>query len=126
MSRLREKMQGDLKLAGLCQNTLKTYPRCVAKFSSYFGKSPVQLGQAQVRAFLLDLIVKRRVGETSRGLSVVGVMTCRVTVEGMAMSGFDEPCGGGFWHGSQRLRLSGWQECLVSNEPSHHPVLRSA
>ena len=60
MSRLREKMQGDLKLAGLCHNTQQTYLRCVAKFSSYFGKSPTQLGPDQVRAFLLSLIEKRR------------------------------------------------------------------
>ena len=60
MSRLREKMQGDLQLAGLCHSTQQTYLRCVAKFSSYFGKSPTQLGHAQVRAFLLDLIEQRR------------------------------------------------------------------
>jgi hypothetical protein len=52
MSRLRERMQEDLKLAGLCHNTQQAYLRCVTKFSSYFGKSPTQLGSAQVRAFL--------------------------------------------------------------------------
>ena len=40
MSRLRDKMQGDLKMHGLCENTRKTYIRCAARFSQHFGKSP--------------------------------------------------------------------------------------
>jgi len=28
------------------------------------------------------------------------------------------------WHRGQRLRLSGPQECLVSDEPLHHPALQ--
>jgi len=59
MSRLRDRMQEDLKLAGLCENTQKTYLRCVARFSHYFGKSPKALGQLEVRAYLLNLVEKR-------------------------------------------------------------------
>lgn len=60
MSRLRDKMQGDLKLCGLCKNTQKAYLQCVARFSNYFGKSPTKLGEAEVRAYLLNLTEKRK------------------------------------------------------------------
>lgn len=59
MSRLRDRMQEDLKLAGLCENTQRTYLRCVARFSRHFGKSPKALGQSEVRAYLLNLVEKR-------------------------------------------------------------------
>lgn len=59
MSRLRDRMQEDLKLAGLCENTQRTYLRCVARFSHHFGKSPKALGQSEVRAYLLNLIENR-------------------------------------------------------------------
>jgi integrase/recombinase XerD len=65
MSRLRQRMQEDLKLAGLCENTRGTYLRCVSKFSRHFGKSPVHLGQAEVRAYLLQLMEKRRLSASS-------------------------------------------------------------
>jgi site-specific recombinase XerD len=53
-------MQEDLKLAGLCKNTQETYLQCVARFSNHFGKSPVRLGKADVRAYLLNLIKDRK------------------------------------------------------------------
>jgi integrase/recombinase XerD len=59
MSRLRDRMQEDLKLAGLCDNTQKTYLRCVAIFSRHWGRSPKALGQSEVRGYLLDLIERR-------------------------------------------------------------------
>ena len=65
MSRLRDRMQEDLKLAGRCENTQKTYLRCVARFSYHYGKSPKALGQSEVRAYLLDLIEKRTVSAST-------------------------------------------------------------
>jgi integrase/recombinase XerD len=65
MSRLRDRMQEDLKLAGLGENTQKTYLRCVARFSRHFGKSPAQLGEAEVRAYLLYLMGGRRVSAST-------------------------------------------------------------
>jgi len=65
MSRLRDRMQEDLKLAGRCENTQKTYLRCVARFSHHFGKSPKALGQPEVRAYLLELIERRKVSAST-------------------------------------------------------------
>jgi len=60
MSRLRDKMQGDLKLCGFCENTRKTYIRCAARFSQHYGKSPSELGRDEIRAYLLYLIEERK------------------------------------------------------------------
>lgn len=65
MSRLRDRMQGDLKLAGLCENTRTAYLQCASRFSSYFGKSPAKLGEAEVRAYLLYLMEDRRVSAST-------------------------------------------------------------
>src|SRR5512133_4753 len=65
MSRLRDRMQEDLKLAGRCENTQKTYLRCVARFSRHFGKSPKALGQPEVRAYLLELIERHKVSAST-------------------------------------------------------------
>jgi integrase/recombinase XerD len=65
MSRLRDRMQEDLKLAGLCENTQKTYLRCVSRFSNHYKKSPGKLGQVEVRKYLLQLVeVYRRSAST--------------------------------------------------------------
>lgn len=65
MSRLRNRMQEDLKLAGLCENTQKTYLLCVARFSRQYGKSPNALGQSEVRAYLLNLLERRTVSAST-------------------------------------------------------------
>ncbi len=60
MGRLRDKMEGDLRLCGLSENTRKAYLRCVAKFSRHYGKSPSKLGRAEIRDYLLHLIEGRK------------------------------------------------------------------
>lgn len=60
MGRLRDKMEDDLKLRGLCENTRKTYLRCAAKFSRHCGKSPSKLGRAEIREYLLHLVKERK------------------------------------------------------------------
>jgi integrase len=65
MSQLRDKMQGDLKLAGMCENTQKAYLRCTARFSNHFGKSPAKLGEEEVRAYLLYLMEGRKVSSST-------------------------------------------------------------
>lgn len=60
MGKLRDKMEGDLKLRGLSENTRKTYLRCAAKFAGHYGKSPFRMGRVEVRDFLLELVEKRK------------------------------------------------------------------
>ena len=52
MSKLREKMEADLRLKGFGPNTQSAYVRCVRRFAKHFGRSPDRLGATEVRTFL--------------------------------------------------------------------------
>lgn len=61
MTPLRKRMIEALELRGVSPKTLKLYIDCVARFARHFGKSPEQLGSADVRTYLLYLIHERKV-----------------------------------------------------------------
>jgi len=61
MGKLREKMDGDLKLRGLSVNTRKTYIICAAAFVKHYRKPPAMMGRSEVRDFLLHLIEEKKV-----------------------------------------------------------------
>ncbi|MBK7585541.1 MAG: phage integrase N-terminal SAM-like domain-containing protein [Myxococcales bacterium] len=56
MGQLRNQMAEDIRLRGLCANTLKTYLRCGEVFVRHHGKSPRLMGKAEIRDFLLHLV----------------------------------------------------------------------
>ena len=60
MGKLRDKMEGDLKLRGLCENTRATYLRCAEAFVRHYMKSPTVLGKDEVRDYLLLGVEKRK------------------------------------------------------------------
>jgi integrase/recombinase XerD len=64
MTPLREKMDDDLRLRNLSVNTRKTYIHQVSRFARFFGKSPTELGTAEVRTYLLDLEASGRAPAT--------------------------------------------------------------
>jgi integrase/recombinase XerD len=53
MGKLKDKMDGDLKLRGLCNNTRATYLRCAEAFVKHYMKPPTLLGKTEVRDYLL-------------------------------------------------------------------------
>lgn len=55
MTPLRQKMEADLRLRNLSSGTRDHYLRHVGRFARHFGRSPDQLGNDEVRAFLLHL-----------------------------------------------------------------------
>ena len=55
MTPLRQKMEADLRLRNLAPSTVPLYIRHVARFARHFGRCPKQLGDLEVRAFLLHL-----------------------------------------------------------------------
>jgi integrase/recombinase XerD len=65
MGKLRNKMEGDLKLRGLSDNTRITYLRCAELFVKHYMKSPTEMGRVQIRDFLLHLIEKRKVSPST-------------------------------------------------------------
>lgn len=65
MSELRERMIQDMHLRGLYPRTQKNYLRIVREYARYFGKSPQELGEQEVRQYLVYLINSRNLSEGS-------------------------------------------------------------
>ncbi len=63
MTPLRQRMIEDVNLRNLAPRTVRVYVERVAKFAQHFGKSPEKLGPAEVRAYLVHLVHKRRVSK---------------------------------------------------------------
>jgi hypothetical protein len=55
MSPLRVRMIEDMTLAGLAAGTRQIYIRAVYKLAKHYCRSPDQLNEEEVRAYLLDL-----------------------------------------------------------------------
>jgi integrase/recombinase XerD len=55
MDTIEEKMRRDLGLRGSRPNTIETYVRCCRRLSKHFGRSPLELTVADVRAYLEHL-----------------------------------------------------------------------
>jgi integrase/recombinase XerD len=62
---LRDKMREDLVLRGMAVNTVDTYLRYARQFADYFGRSPAEMGAAEIRTFLLHLVQERKVSPSS-------------------------------------------------------------
>jgi len=61
MGKLREKMLSDLELRNYSPKTKTEYIRCAANFAAHFWVSPEEIGEDQIRSFLLHLLHVRRV-----------------------------------------------------------------
>src|SRR2546426_5200480 len=64
MGQLRDRMDADLRLRGLSENTRRLYLRCARDFAAYCGRSPAVVGTEEVRAFLRHLVNSRRAPST--------------------------------------------------------------
>ena len=61
MGKLHERMKADLTLKGYSPHTFAGYlPRC-RKFAEHFNRSPEEMGEEEIRAFLLYLAQEQRV-----------------------------------------------------------------
>ena len=69
MGELRDQMLGDLQLSGAKPRTQKTYLREVGNLAKYFNKSPEELGEAELKEYMLYLIYERRFSEGTRPVS---------------------------------------------------------
>jgi integrase/recombinase XerD len=61
MGKLREQMQTDLQLKGLTPRTQAAYLREVRNLALYFKKSPEELGENEIKEYLLHLIQDKKV-----------------------------------------------------------------
>jgi integrase/recombinase XerD len=62
MGQLQTKMIEDLQLRGYAPATCKEYVRCARSFVAYHMRPPTELGERDVRRFLLYLAQEREVG----------------------------------------------------------------
>ena len=53
MTALRQKMIEDMQLRGLSERTQEAYLRAVRQLAEYYGRSPDQISEAELRRFFL-------------------------------------------------------------------------
>ena len=63
MSTLREQMLAELQLRGLTPKTQKIYLREVSNYVKHFKKLPEELGEKELREYLLYLLNKRKLSK---------------------------------------------------------------
>ena len=63
MGKLRDRMLVDLQLSGAKPNTQRAYLREAENLAQYFHKSPEQLGEDELKAYLLYLMKERHLSE---------------------------------------------------------------
>ncbi len=63
MKRLRDQMLVDLQLSGATPRTQKTYLREAGNLAKYFNRSPAELGEDQLKEYMLYLMKQRHLSE---------------------------------------------------------------
>ena len=69
-SLLRSRMIEDLRIRNYAQNTTKIYVRCVALFAKYFGRSPAELNEEDIREYQRHLVEEKKSSWTFYNQSV--------------------------------------------------------
>jgi site-specific recombinase XerD len=65
MGQLRDRMTDDMKLANFSPSTIRYYLHYCKSFAKYFMRSPTQMGEKEVRTFLLHLLYERKFSHSS-------------------------------------------------------------
>ena len=63
MGKLRDQMLADLQLRGATPRTQKTYLREVSNFAKYFNRSPKELGEGELKEYMLYLMKQRHLSD---------------------------------------------------------------
>ena len=63
MGKLRDQMLADLQLCGAKPRTQETYLREAENLAKYFNRSPAELGENELKEYLLYLIKERHLSE---------------------------------------------------------------
>ena len=64
MGELRDQMEMDMRLRRLSPKTITCYLACMKGVAKHFGKSPAELGDEQIRAYLHYLMEERKVSQS--------------------------------------------------------------
>lgn len=63
MGTLREQMVTELQLRGITAKTQKAYLKDVRDFALYFKKSPEQMGEKEIKEYLLYILNEKKASE---------------------------------------------------------------
>ncbi len=85
MGQLRDRMEEDLKLGGYSPATSRIYLLYARQFAAYHKRSPSEMGEQEIRAYLLHLVETQCSHETYRqvraGLKFLYTVTLRRPIE---------------------------------------------
>ena len=73
MKSLRERMRVDLQLSGAKPTTQRSYLREADNLANYFNRPPEELGEAELKEYLLSLIKERHLSEGTFRFYVAGL-----------------------------------------------------
>ena len=73
MGKLRDQMLADLQLCGAKPRTQETYLREAENLARYFNRSPAELGENELKEYLLYLIKERHLSEGTFRFYVAGL-----------------------------------------------------
>ena len=73
MTPLRRRMIEDMQIRNLAPLTQTAYVEHVARFARHFGRSPEQLGPAEIRAWLLHLAQDKHLAASSISVAVAAL-----------------------------------------------------
>jgi site-specific recombinase XerD len=70
MGKLHDRMQEDLLLKAYSPHTQRAYLRCARHFASHYMRSPEEMGEPEIRSFLLHLVRDRKASPSTLGMYV--------------------------------------------------------
>lgn len=73
MGKLRDQMIEDLQLRDYAPRTCKAYVDCARAFVAYHHRPPEQMGELEIRQFLMHLVETKRASAASRKMHVAGI-----------------------------------------------------
>ncbi len=73
MTPLRQKMIEDMQLWGLAEQTQDSYVRAVKGLAQHSGKSPSEVNDGELRAYLLDLKNEKKVAASTYKQAICGL-----------------------------------------------------
>jgi integrase/recombinase XerD len=73
MGELRDKMKADLKLRRYRAGTIDSYLGCARKFVAFHRRPPADMGQAEIRQYLLHLVDEKRIGPAGHKMHVAAI-----------------------------------------------------
>ena len=73
MGKLRDQMIEDLQLRDYARGTCKAYVDCARAFVAYHRRPPQQMGELEIRQFLMHLVETKKASPASRKMHVAGI-----------------------------------------------------